>query len=107
MRHFVFRLSVRTLIVSAVLIAACSPGGQQPAGQQPAGQAGGNLVFFSNQFKPVEEQAKMQDVILKDAPVKADYIPEDPGPFNDRLNAEEKAGKVTVSLVGGLHGDME
>ena len=49
----------------------------------------------------------MQDLILKDAPVKVDFIPEDPGPFNDRLNAEQKAGKVTVSLIGGLHGDLE
>jgi len=39
----------------------------------------------------------MQDLILKDAPLQVDYIPEDPGPFNDRMNAEQKAGKVTVS----------
>src|SRR4029077_6109022 len=65
------------------------------------------LVFFSNQFKPVEEQGKMQDIILKSAPVKADFIPEDPGPFNDRLNAEEKAGKVTVGVIGGLPGALE
>jgi multiple sugar transport system substrate-binding protein len=46
----------------------------------------------------------MQDQILKEAPLKADFIP-DPGPFNTA--PEEKAGKLTVSLVGGLHGDME
>jgi multiple sugar transport system substrate-binding protein len=116
------------LVAASLLLAACSqPAAQPPTAQpqptsaaaaqppptsapaaaQPAASAGSSLVFFSNQFKPVEEQTKMQEVILKDAPVKVDFIPEDPGPFNDRLNAEEKAGKVTVSLVGGLHGDME
>src|SRR5919202_118290 len=112
----------RALLVSGLFLAACGPSNQpassgsqssaQPtaaaAGQsQPAASSGGNLIFFSNQFKPVEEQGKMQDVILKDAPVKVEYIPEDPGPFNDRLNAEQKANKVTVSLIGGLHGDLE
>jgi multiple sugar transport system substrate-binding protein len=107
---------IRALLASVLFLAACNqpqqPAQQQPAQQQsgqqqPAASSGGNLVFFSNQFKPVEEQTKMQDQILKDAPVKVDYIPEDPGPFNDRLNAEQKAGKVTVSLIGGLHGDLE
>ena len=110
----------RALAAAVLVLAACGPSGQpQPAGGgQPAGQAtaapggqpaatGGNIVFFSNQFRPVEEQGKMQDIILKDAPVKVDFIPEDPGPFNDRLDAEEKSNKVTVSLVGALHGDLE
>ena len=91
------------LIATSLLLAACSTGGQ-PA--QPAGGSSEQLVFFSTQFKPVEEQEKMRGVILKDAPVKADYIPEDAGPFNDRLVAEQRAGRVTVSLVGGLHGDF-
>ncbi len=115
------------LIACSILVAACAPAStpsptaapaakpteaakpaaatSAPAAAQPA--AGGQVTFFSNQFKPVEEQEKMRTIILKDAPVKVDYIPEDPGPFNDRITAEEKAGKVTVSLIGGLHGDLE
>jgi multiple sugar transport system substrate-binding protein len=113
MRQFLPNFGLRVFLVSALFLTACAPAAQQPAAQQPAqppaaaSSAGGNLVFFSNQFKPVQEQAKMQDIILKEAPVKVDYIPEDPGPFNDRMNAEQKAGKVTVSLIGGLHGDLE
>ncbi|HEY0582527.1 MAG TPA: hypothetical protein VGE94_10105, partial [Chloroflexota bacterium] len=125
-------LGARVLLAGGLFLTACSPS-SQPAAQQPAAPAqptpatsgqqqqqpqqpqpqpaassgGGSLVFFSNQFKPVEEQSKMQDIILKNAPLKADYIPEDPGPFNDRLNAEERTGKVTVSLIGGLHGDLD
>jgi multiple sugar transport system substrate-binding protein len=118
MRQFLPSFGLRAFLVAALFVAACAPATQQPAAQQPATQqaaqqkpaaaaSGGSLVFFSNQFKPVTEQAKMQDVILKNAPVKAEYIPEDPGPFNDRLIAESKAGKVTVSLIGGLHGDLD
>jgi multiple sugar transport system substrate-binding protein len=112
----------QALLGATLLLSACSTSTQPPAAPtqgagtaatQPAGAAapaqsgGGNLVFFSNQFKPVEEQSKMQDIILKNAPVKTDYIPEDPGPFNDRLTSEEKTGKVTISLIGGLHGDFD
>ncbi len=117
MRGIGTRFGTHTLIAAAFLLTACSQAAQPPAAQpqatsapaatQPAAAGGGSLVFFANQFKPVEEQGKMQDIILKDGPVKADFIPEDPGPFNDRLNAEEKAGKVTVSLIGALHGDLE
>jgi multiple sugar transport system substrate-binding protein len=116
MRRIGIRIGTHSLAAAALVLAACGQTAQPPSAQpqattapaaQPAAAGGGSLIFFSNQFKPVEEQSKMQDIILKDAPVKAEYIPEDPGPFNDRLNAEEKAGKVTVSLIGALHGDME
>jgi multiple sugar transport system substrate-binding protein len=117
MRYIGFRFSTHALVGAAILLAACGQPAQPPAAQpqatapaaaqQPAATGGGSLIFFSNQFKPVEEQGKMQDIILKDAPVKAEYIPEDPGPFNDRMNAEQKASKVTVSLIGSLHGDLE
>jgi multiple sugar transport system substrate-binding protein len=93
------RLGLAVLVAAGGFLAACSPAASPPSS--------GSVVFFSNQFKPVEEQARMRDTILKDAPGKVEYIPEDPGPFNDRLNAEEQAGKVTVSLIGGLHGDLE
>ncbi len=123
------RSLVRLSIACSFLIAACGPAAQpaptsapakpadaakpttapaKPADAAPAGKptSGGSLVFFSTQFKPIEEAEKMRQVILKDAPVQAEFIPEDPGPFNDRLISEQKGGRVTVSLVGGLHGDF-
>jgi multiple sugar transport system substrate-binding protein len=111
-------MSTRVLLGSVLFLAACSgAGGQPPSTGGPGGQAtsapgaqpaaGGSVVFFSNQFKPVEEQNKMRDIILRDAPVNTDYVPEDPGPFTDRITSEQKAGKVTVSLIGALHGDFE
>ena len=110
--------ALRMAAVVRVFGAACGSPAQtggtqaQPAAQQPtaapaASGGGGNLVFFSTQFAPVEEQAKMQNTILKDSPVKADFIPSDTGPFNDRMTSEQKTGKVTVSLIGGLHGDLD
>ncbi len=98
MRYLAF-----TALISSALLAGCIPGAQ-PA--QPGAGSGGPVVFFSTQFKPVEEQEKMRGTILKDAPAQVEFIPEDAGPFNDRLIAEQRAGKVTVSLIGGLHGDF-
>jgi multiple sugar transport system substrate-binding protein len=113
-----FGVVARVAIVWGLFVAACGPTTQpaaQPqatqgasqAQQQPAAGSGGNVIFFSDQFSPVEEQAKMQNVILKDAPVKTDFISEQIGNFNDRMDSEQKTGKVTVSLVGGLHGDFD
>jgi multiple sugar transport system substrate-binding protein len=109
------------LSIASLLLSGCAPGAQpsatappatkatEPAKAAPAAQpaaVGGSLVFLSTQFRPVEEAEKMRQVILKDAPVRAEYIPEDTGPFNDRIAAEQQAGRVTMSLVGGLHGDF-
>jgi multiple sugar transport system substrate-binding protein len=118
------RSLVRLSILFALLISACAPAAQpapttapakpaeapKPAAaptSAPAAKAsGGSLIFFSTQFKPIEEAEKMRQIILKDAPAQVEFIPEDPGPFNDRLISEQRGGRVTVSLVGGLHGDF-
>ena len=113
-------IALRLLLVFPLLLAGCGPVAQPAPTAAPAGKpaevakqapgqpaaSGGQVIFFSTQFKPVEEAEKMRQVVLKDAPVRAEFIPEDPGPFNDRLIAEQKGGRVTVSLVGGLHGDF-
>ncbi|GAB4204864.1 MAG: ABC transporter substrate-binding protein [Roseiflexaceae bacterium] len=79
-----------------------------PASAAPtsAAQAAGDLVFLSNQFKPVEEAERMRTVVLAQFPSKVEFIPEDPGPFNDRIRAEAQGGQRSVSLIGGLHGDL-
>jgi multiple sugar transport system substrate-binding protein len=121
------RLVMPLLLVLSLLLGACQPGSQPATGKpaetkpateakpadvkpaeaaKPAAQASGPLVFLSSQFKPVEEAEKMRGAILKGAPVPVDFIPEDPGPFNDRVSAEQQTQKVTISLIGGLHGDF-
>ncbi|MFN0074091.1 MAG: ABC transporter substrate-binding protein [Chloroflexota bacterium] len=114
MRHNV----VRALSILTLVLTACTPAAQPSpvanstdsrsgAKQEPAkSTASGSIILLSTQFRPVEEAEKMRQVILKDAPVATDYIPEDNGPFTDRIIAEQKANRVTVSLIGGLHGDF-
>ena len=48
----------------------------------------------------------MRKTILADFKGKVDFTPDDTGPFNDRIQAEAKAGKGNISLVGGQHGDF-
>ncbi len=66
----------------------------------------GEIVWISTQFTPVEEGERLRNTILKDFKGKVEYLPQDAGPFNDRIMAEHTANKVTVSLIGGLHGDF-
>ncbi len=60
-----------------------------------------NLVFFSTQFAPVEEQEKFR-AILKDGGF--DFTSSEEGPLLDMVTAGAQAGKGTVDLVGALHG---
>ena len=76
------------------------------AAPKAAAPAAGSILFHSSQFTPVQEREKMQSIVLKDAPMKVEFSPEDPGPFVDRVLAETKAGKVNVGVIGGLHGDF-
>ena len=76
-----------------------------PASSGAAADAG-SIIFSSTQLTPVDQAEKMRKSILQGFKGKVDFLPEDYGPFNDRIRAEGQAGKRTVSLIGGLHGDM-
>lgn len=90
--------------------ATTGAGGQGAEATATTGASGsadaGQIVWLSTQMRPVEEGEKLRNVILKDFKGSVEYIPEDTAPFVDRLLAETKAGRVTISLVGGLHGDF-
>lgn len=64
------------------------------------------LVFLSNQLRPIEEAQKVRDVILKNFPSPVDYVVDETGPWVARIKAEAQAGKTSVGLLGGLHGDF-
>jgi multiple sugar transport system substrate-binding protein len=87
----------RVLATAAVGIAALADGGAS---------ARADMVFLSNQLRPVEEAQKVRNVILKGFPDAVDFVPEDPGPFVNRIRAEARSGTVSVGLVGGQHGDL-
>lgn len=66
----------------------------------------GNLVWLSTQLRPVQEAEKVRGLILADFPGTVEYIPEDEGPFHDRITAEVQTGKGTIDILGALHGNF-
>jgi len=67
---------------------------------------GGELLFTSTQLVPIEEAEAMRNTILADFDGAVEFIPEEPGPFVDRVTAEAQSGKGAVGVLGGLHGDF-
>ncbi len=63
----------------------------------------GSLTMLSSQFSPIDQAEAFRKTILANFKGKVDFIP---GDFNDRMRGEEQANKVTVSILGGLHGDF-
>lgn len=90
--------SVRSIFALAALLST--------AAMPFSGPARADLLFLSTQLRPIEEAQKVRDVILKDFPEAVEFIPEETGPFLNRIRAEAEAGKVTVGVLGGLHGDF-
>ena len=64
------------------------------------------VLFWSAQGTPVEEQQAIRDTVLKGFGGEVDFQPQDPGPFVTRIQAEAQAGKGTIGVIGGLHGDF-
>ena len=62
-------------------------------------------LFWSTQAKPVEETQAMREQVLSGIEG-VDYQASDGGPWLTRLQAEIEAGKGTIGVLGGLHGDF-
>jgi multiple sugar transport system substrate-binding protein len=78
------------------------------AGASTSGTGGRDAVtFLSTQFTPVEERQRFEK-ILKDkvAGVGVAYNPVEAGVFSTTITSQVGAGKVSVGLAGGLHGDL-
>ncbi len=105
------------LIITFVLVAC---GGSKDAAVTPEGVSGptteqttsdeatgkddemdANVVFFSTQFVPIEEQEKFR-AILADGGF--DFVGSEEGTLIDLVIAGAKAGSSEVDVVGGLHG---
>src|ERR687893_705517 len=71
-----------------------------------SGSFGQELLFWSNQAQPVEEAQAMRDNVLAGFGKPVNYLPQEPGPYMTRIEAESQAGTGTISLIGGLHGDF-
>lgn len=69
------------------------------------GAARADAIFLSTQLRPLEEAQAMRSQILKGVDG-VEYVVEEPPQFPVRMAAERQAGKITISLVGALHGEL-
>lgn len=90
----------RTLCLAATIAATglAAPTGALAQNQQ--------ILFWSTQGTAVAEAQAIRDVVLKDYGKPVTFSPQDPGPFNTRIQAELKVGSGSITLLGGLHGDL-
>ena len=68
---------------------------------------GGSFSFLSTQFTPVEEKQRFEKILtsrVKD--VKVSYNSMAVGDFTTQVTSQVKAGKVSIGMIGGLHGDL-
>lgn len=86
-------------LIGAVAVAAAM------TGLASAG-ASAQVLFWSTQAKPVQESQAMRQDVLSGFEGKADFQPQDPGPWLTRVQAELQSGKGTIDVLGALHGDL-
>ncbi len=69
------------------------------------------LIFASTQLVPAAEKEFMIGTLLKnfteESGVNVEFVGLTYNEILSRLSAEEKAGKVTISLIGDLHGGLD
>nr|WP_067293436.1 ABC transporter substrate-binding protein [Marinobacterium profundum] len=75
------------------------------AGLLSCSVAAADTVFFSTQARPLEEAQAMRDKVLKGFDGEVQFLPQEDGPFFARIEAEQKADKGSLALLGALHGD--
>jgi multiple sugar transport system substrate-binding protein len=101
------RLGPITALVAVMLLALVAAGSGGAAHKQQADA--GNVVFLSTQLNAITESEAFRNITVKGFPgsvTKIDIPLGNTTFFTDRLNAEAQAGKGTISLLGGLHGDF-
>jgi multiple sugar transport system substrate-binding protein len=87
---------------AALGLTGCAPSAREATQEQSQG----SMVLLSTQFQPVAEAEKMRSAVLAGFGRKVEFLGEELGPFEDRIQAEAQAGKGTVAVIGGQHGDL-
>jgi multiple sugar transport system substrate-binding protein len=64
------------------------------------------IIFLSTQMNPVEEAAKMRNLLLKGFPGKIDFKPNDSSYIFSQIGSLLKANPSEAILIGAVHGDM-
>jgi len=68
------------------------------------------IIWASTQLNPPKERAfaeKLLDEFTKETGIEVEFVPLAYGDLASRLEAEQKAGKVTIALIGELHGGLD
>ena len=65
-----------------------------------------NVLLWSTQASPVNEQRAVRDNVLNKAPQPVEFVSNQEGPYFTRLNAELQAGKGQIAVLGALHGQL-
>lgn len=73
----------------------------------PSYAEGQEIVFLSVALRAIEEAQKVRQVILRGAPVPVNFVTEVAAQLPVRLQAEQQAGRQTVSLVAAAHGELQ
>jgi multiple sugar transport system substrate-binding protein len=101
-------LLIAAFAATAVAALAAAAGGAEPAKAKPSAPASHEMVFFSTQLTPVAEAEQVRNVILRNfrahrvefVPAASDRV------FEDRVVAEQQAGRGAITVLGGLHGNF-
>ena len=102
------RISRRSLLTLGAGLAA-APVLSACGGVSTSGASGGkgSITLMSNQFSPVEEKQHFEKILAdKVTGEKVAFNQVDTGIFASTLQSQVDAGKVQVSIVGALHGDL-
>lgn len=111
------------LVITAFVMASCGPAATEAPAQPtqppeptpteapaeevpeptepPTTEPTGDVVFFSTQFSPVEEQEKFRAILQEGG---FDFTASEEGPLIDLVLAGAQAGQSEVDVVGALHG---
>jgi multiple sugar transport system substrate-binding protein len=102
------RVSRRTALklgLGATALPFLAGGLSSCSGASTAG--GGDFTFLSTQFTPVEEKQRYEKILASSVTdPKVSYTSLATGDFTNQVRTQVAAGKVSIGLAGGLHGDL-
>jgi multiple sugar transport system substrate-binding protein len=81
--------------------AAEEPAATEAAAEEAAPTGSTDVVFFSTQFVPVEEQEKFRAILQESG---FDFTGSEEGPLIDAVLAGAQAGQSEIDVIGTLHG---
>lgn len=88
-----------------------TPTGQQETQTPAQQQEKVKIIFVSTQLAPVEEQAFVKNQLLppftQETGIEVEFVPMSYEDLSTKLEGEMKAGKVTIDLIGDLHGGLD